>query len=83
MEKFIVIAIRFIAGVLFFGGIVLFFVCRHLAWDAGIGYITRDPAAVSMWNFLSIQCIVSAISSVFVFGFSYIVQAACIYVKKY
>lgn len=82
MKKKIHIIIQFIALAMLVGGIFMFIICKHQAWEAGIGYYTRDKEAVAMWNFLSIQCIVTAISSVFVLGFSYIVEAACKYLEK-
>lgn len=58
------------------------FVSKHQAWEAGIGYYTRDSAAVAMWNVIFVQSIITAISSVFVCGFSYIVEAACKYLTR-
>ena len=82
MRKSIFIIIRVFALIMLVGGIILFFVCKYKAWESGIGYLTRDTSEVAMWNILSIQCIITAISSVFVFGFSYIVEAAVRYLNR-
>lgn len=82
MRKYVPKILQALALIMFVGGILLFAVCNAEAWEAGIGYYTRDREAVVFWKFLSYQCIGMAISSIFVVGLSYIVQAACLYIEK-
>lgn len=83
MKKVIVKAIQILALLMLIGGVFMFFVCRYEAWDSEIrSYYSKDSSSVVMWQLLSVQCILTAISSIFVFGFSYIVEAACLYIEK-
>lgn len=82
MKKFVYTCMRVLAAIMFIGGIIMCFVSKYQAWDAGIGYYTRDSSAVAMWNIIFFQSIITAISSVFVYGLSYVVEAACIYIDK-
>lgn len=82
MRKYVPKILQALALIMFVGGILLFVFCNAEAWEAGIGYYSRDREAVVFWKFLSYQCIGMAISSIFVVGLSYIVQAACLYIEK-
>lgn len=82
MRKYVPKILQALALIMFVGGIALFIFCNTKAWESGLGYYTRDREAVVFWKFLSYQCIGMAISSIFVVGFSYIVQAACLYIEK-
>lgn len=82
MRKYVPKILQALALIMFVGGIILFVVCQSQAWESGLGYYTRDREAVVFWKFLSYQCIGMAISSIFVVGLSYIVQAACLYIEK-
>ena len=82
MKRFVCNCMRVLAAIMFVGGIIMCFFSKYQAWNAGIGYLTRDASAVAMWNIIFFQSIVTAISSVFVYGLSYVVEAACIYIEK-
>lgn len=83
MKKIICVAIQVLAVVMFIGGIIMCFIAKRQAWDAEIeSYYTRNASAVSMWNEIFILSVISVINSVFVYGFSYIVEAACLYIEK-
>lgn len=82
MKRFVYTCMRVLAALMFVGGIIMCFVSKYQAWNAGLGYFTRDASAVAMWNIIFFQSIVTAISSVFVYGMSYIVEAACMYIEK-
>lgn len=82
MRNSIAKIIRVMASIMLVGGIIMCIVSKHQAWEAGIGYYTRDSAAVAMWNVVFVQSIITAISSAFVYGFSYIVEAACKYLTR-
>lgn len=75
-------AIKVIAVIMLVVGIIAFFVCIRNAGEAGRGYYTKDPVAEFMWIIGAINSIAIAISSVFAYGFSYVVEAACIYIEK-
>lgn len=83
MRKSVPEIIRFIALAMLVGGVIMCFVSKHQAWEADIGYYSRDSTAVAMWNVIFVQSIITAISSVFVCGFSYIVEAACKYLDRH
>ena len=82
MRKYVPKILQAFALIMFVGGIALFIFCNTEAWEAGFGYYSRNREVVAFWKFLSYQCIGMAISSIFVVGFSYIVQAACLYIEK-
>ena len=74
--------IRVIAVAMIVISVIAFIVCMKAASDAGSGYYTRDKSAEFLWNLGAIQCVGVFISSFFVYGFSYIVEAACKYLNK-
>ena len=76
--------IRVIAALMLIGGLVMIVVCREQSWEASINSRWNDSAAFAkvLWDIGFSQSIVTAISSFFVFGFSYIVEAACIYIDR-
>lgn len=78
------LVIRIIAAIMLIGGFVMLFVCRYQSWLAGINGRWDDSAVMAkvIWDISFVQSIVTVISSVFVFGFSYIVEAALLYIDK-
>jgi len=63
-------------------GLVSFFVCIAKGNEAGRGYFTKDPVAQTMWYIGTIPSLSTFFSSFIVYGFSYIVEAACMYIDK-
>ena len=82
MKKFVIGAINVVACLMLILGAIMFFVCVAKGDEAGRGYFTRDPAAQTMWYIGTIPSIVTFLSSFIVFGFAYIVEAACKYLEK-
>lgn len=82
MRKFIVGAIQFVGVFMLVVGTISFFVCMVKAQDASRYLFRRDALSEFMWNIGAIQSLCAALSSFFVFGFSYIVKAACLYIEK-
>ena len=82
--KKLTLVIRFIAAVMLVGGFVMILVSRYQSWSAGIDSRWDSSAVMAklLWDFGFVQSIVTVISSVFVFGFSYIVEAAMLYIEK-
>lgn len=74
--------IRFIAFVMFAAGAIMFIVGIVKGTDAGSGYYSRDPAAQFAWYACAAYSFSTLVASFFVFGFSYIVEAACKYLEK-
>ena len=67
---------------MFLVGIVSFFICVVKGNEAGRGYFTRDANAQTMWYIGMIPSITTFFSSFIVYGFSYIVEAACKYLER-
>ena len=80
--KFVTVTIKVIAVLMFVIGVIMFFVAQDEARYASYGFYGKHSTDVLYWKFISVQSIVTAISSVFVYGFSYIVEAACKYLRK-
>lgn len=80
--KFVTVTIKVIAVLMFVIGLIMFFVSQDEARYASYGFYGKHSTDVLYWKFISVQSIVTAVSSVFVYGFSYIVEAACKYLKK-
>lgn len=74
--------IRFIAFVMFVTGSIMFIVGMIKGTDAGKGYYSRDPVAQFAWYSCAAYSFSTLIASFFVFGFSYIVEAACKYLDE-
>lgn len=82
MKSFIPNAIRVFAFLLFIVGIILLIVGIIKGNDAGRGYYSRNETAMFIWYGVSLNAFVTVIASVFVYGFSYIVEASCKYLEK-
>lgn len=74
--------IRFIAFVMFAAGAIMFIVGIVKGADAGKGYYTRDPAAQIAWYTCAAYSFSSLMASFLVYGFSFIVEAACKYLDR-
>ena len=82
MKKYIPSIIQVIALAMLIFGIFFCIMCFVNAGKASRGYYTRDPVAEALWNFGGVQCVLVVVSSAFVLGFSYIVEAACRYLER-
>lgn len=82
MRKNISIIIQFIAFAMFLVGIFSFVVCILKGNEAGRGYFTRDATSQAMWYAGIVPSIATFFSSFIVYGFSYIVEAACKYLER-
>jgi len=82
MRKNIHEIIQVIAFVMFIAGIIFSIVSIKECIYAGKGYYTRDPVGQMMWGNIAVQSVITTISSILVYGFSFIVQAACKYLDK-
>lgn len=82
MKKFVINAIEFVAVFMFIVGVIMFFVCIKQGDDAGRGYYSRDPVSETMWYIGAAQSFMTVLGSFLVFGFSYIVRAACKYLDR-
>ena len=80
MKNFIVNSIRNIAVFMFVMGVIMLFVCVMKGNDAG--YYSRDTAEKTMWYFGIFPSVLSILNSFIVYGFSYVVDAACKYIEK-
>ena len=82
MRKNISGIIRFIAIMMFALGSIMFIIGIIKGVDAGKGYYSRDPAAQFAWYACAAYSFSTLVASFFVFGFSYIVEAACKYLNE-
>ena len=82
MRKLIVDLIRGVACMMLVVGVISFIVCLAKADKAGSGYFSREPVLEFVWNVGAIYSAATAISSFFVFGFSFVVEAACRYLDR-
>lgn len=82
MKNFIITAIKAVAFLMLVFGAIMFIVCIAKAEDAGRGFYTRDAAAQTFWYIGAIPSLTTVFSSFIVFGFSYIVEAACMYIDR-
>lgn len=80
--KFIILAIKAIALLMFLLGVVACFYTEAQSYNLSFGYMGKHSPEVLYWKLLFVQSVVTTISSVFVYGFSYIVEAACKYLRK-
>jgi len=74
--------IRTIAFLMFVLGAIMFVIGILKGEDAGKGYYSRDPVAQFAWYACAAYSFSTLVASFFVFGFSYIVEAACKYLDK-
>jgi hypothetical protein len=82
MRKNISGVIRVIAFLMFVLGTIMFVVGMIKGADAGRGYYTRDTTAQFIWYACAAYSFSILVSSFFVLGFSYIVDAACKYLER-
>lgn len=82
MKRFVICAIDTVASLLLVAGIISFLVCISEGNDAGKGYYTRDTTAQVFWYIGAVQSFLFFLGSFLVFGFSYIVEAACKYLER-
>ena len=82
MKNFIITAIKAIAFLMLVIGAIMFIVCLAKGDEAGRGFYTRDVAAQTFWYIGTIPSLTTIFSSFVVFGFSYIVEAACMYIDR-
>ena len=79
MKRFAYMSLRILGVVMFVGGILLFLLFRYNEWEARIEHLYSE---MSMWQTLSYISIGVFLNSLPVFGFSFIVEAACKYIDK-
>lgn len=81
-KHIVVRGIRIMAVFMLIGGIVLYIHSNHKAWDVGLFLNRRDVQELAMWHQIEMLSVISILNSVFVYGASYIVEAACLYIEK-
>ena len=74
--------IQVVAFLMLVIGLFMFVFALVKSIDAGKGYYTRDPVSQVIWGVIAAQSLATAVGSVFVYGFSFIVKAACTYLEK-
>ena len=82
MKKFVIGAINTVAFLMLVLGVIMFFVCIVKGDEAGRGVYTRDAAAQTMWYIGTIPSIMFVFNSFLIYGFSYVVEAACKYLER-
>ena len=76
MKKYAYLSIRYLSYLMFFGGIFLCFLFNYNEWVAKIDRMMADAA---MWRMLFYVAIGLVVNSIPMYGFSFIVEAACKY----
>ena len=80
MKTVVVIIIQLIALIMFIGGIFACFYTSNEAHYASLSYNYRSEE--SYWNAMFYLSLASVFNSFLVLGFSYIVEAAAIYIER-
>ncbi len=79
MRKFAYLSLRILSLIMFVGGIILCILFHHNEWVAQIDHMASDA---SLWRMLFYVALGVTINSIPIYGFSFIVEAACKYLEK-